>query len=87
MELFFTQFFLENLWEKMILVNKYYKNKKGKRWVIYNEVNASKITSDWFSWMHNQTNIVPLKIKRKNLLGKNPIKKIRQVQKNHLKQI
>ena len=40
--------------------NKYYQNKKGKRWVIYNgEINASKITSDWFSWIHHTTNKLP----------------------------
>ena len=33
--------------------NKYYQNSKGKRWVIYNgEINASKIESDWYQWMH-----------------------------------
>ena len=40
--------------------NKYYQNKKGKRWVIYNgEINASKITSDWFSWIHHTINTAP----------------------------
>ena len=40
--------------------NKYYQNKKGKRWVIYNgEINASKITSDWFSWIHYTVNTIP----------------------------
>ena len=40
--------------------NKYYQNKKGKRWVIYNgEINASKITSDWFSWIHHTVNNIP----------------------------
>ena len=44
--------------------NKYYQNNKGKRWVIYNgEINASKIESDWYQWMHYQTNINPLKTK------------------------
>ena len=33
--------------------NKYYQTKKGKRFVIYNgEVDASKISDDWYSWMH-----------------------------------
>ena len=33
--------------------NKYYQNKSGKRWVIYNgEVDASKIPQEWYSWMH-----------------------------------
>ena len=40
--------------------NKYYKNKKGKRWVIYNgEINASKIESDWYSWIHYQSDSNP----------------------------
>ncbi len=33
--------------------NKYYESKKGKRWVIYNdEIDASKIPVEWYSWMH-----------------------------------
>tara|TARA_Y100000590_G_scaffold371828_1_gene434450 strand:+ start:18 stop:377 length:360 start_codon:yes stop_codon:yes gene_type:complete len=33
--------------------NKYYQSKKGKRWVIFNdEVDASKISDEWYSWMH-----------------------------------
>ena len=37
--------------------NKYYKNKSGKRWVIYNgEIDASKIPGDWYSWMHYTNN-------------------------------
>ena len=33
--------------------NKYYESKNGKRWVIYkNEVEASKITAEWYSWIH-----------------------------------
>ena len=33
--------------------NKYYENKNGKRWVIYNgEIEASKIPDEWYSWMH-----------------------------------
>ena len=44
--------------------NKYYQNSKGKRWVIYNgEINASKIESDWYQWMHYQTNSDPLNTK------------------------
>tara|TARA_Y100001970_G_C14060270_1_gene763803 strand:- start:541 stop:900 length:360 start_codon:yes stop_codon:yes gene_type:complete len=41
--------------------NKYYENKKnGKRWVIYNgEIDASKITSDWYSWIHHTVNQKP----------------------------
>ena len=37
--------------------NKYYQNKKGRRWVIYNgEVEASKIPNEWYSWMHYMNN-------------------------------
>ncbi len=40
--------------------NKYYKDRKDKRWVIYKgEINASKINSDWYSWIHYQTNTPP----------------------------
>ena len=34
--------------------NKYYENKKNQRWVIYKDnIEASKITSEWFLWMHH----------------------------------
>jgi NADH:ubiquinone oxidoreductase subunit len=37
--------------------NKYYESKSGKRWVIYNdEIDASKIPNEWFSWMHFTNN-------------------------------
>ena len=37
--------------------NKYYNNKKGKRWVIYGgEIDATKIPDDWYSWMHYTKN-------------------------------
>ena len=37
--------------------NKYYESKKGKRWVIYaNEIDASKIPVEWYSWIHFMTN-------------------------------
>jgi len=33
--------------------NKYYESKKGKRWVIYSdEIDASKIPVEWYSWIH-----------------------------------
>ena len=33
--------------------NKYYQSKKGKRWVIYkDEIDASKIPNEWYSWIH-----------------------------------
>jgi NADH:ubiquinone oxidoreductase subunit len=37
--------------------NKYYESKSGKRWVIYNdEIDASKIPNEWYSWMHFTNN-------------------------------
>ena len=37
--------------------NKYYENKKGERWVIYaNEIDASKIPVEWYSWIHHMPN-------------------------------
>ncbi len=40
--------------------NKYYKNKKDDRWVIYSkDIEATKITSDWFLWMHHTVNEIP----------------------------
>ena len=33
--------------------NKYDESKSGKRWIIYkDEVNASKIPVEWYSWIH-----------------------------------
>ena len=40
--------------------NKYYKSKKDERWVIYSSsVEATKITSEWFLWIHHTINKVP----------------------------
>ena len=37
--------------------NKYYQSKMGKRWVIYaNEIDASKIPIEWYSWIHFMPN-------------------------------
>ena len=42
--------------------NKYYENKKGKRWVIYNgEIDASKIPVEWYSWIHFTQNKIEKK--------------------------
>jgi len=33
--------------------NKYYEGKSGKRWIIYkDEIDASKIPIEWYSWIH-----------------------------------
>tara|TARA_B100000427_G_scaffold249603_1_gene212770 strand:+ start:478 stop:837 length:360 start_codon:yes stop_codon:yes gene_type:complete len=40
--------------------NKYYKSKKDERWVVYsNNVEASRITSDWYLWIHHTVNEIP----------------------------
>ncbi len=40
--------------------NRYYKNKKNERWVIYsNDVEATKITSEWYLWMHHTIDKIP----------------------------
>ena len=68
-------FFFGKLVGEDELGNKYYQNKKGKRWVIYNgEVEASKIPNDWYSWMHHTNN----KIENSHNLKKY------KWQKNHL---
>ena len=37
--------------------NKYFESKNGKRWVIYsNEVDATNIPIEWYSWMHFMKN-------------------------------
>ena len=49
--------FFGKLVGKDIFGNKYYQNNSGKRWIIYkDEVDASKIPNEWFSWMHFMTN-------------------------------
>ena len=40
--------------------NKYYQSKSNERWVIYsNNVEATKITSNWFLWMHHTIDKIP----------------------------
>ena len=40
--------------------NKYYKNKNDDRWVIYSsEIEATKITADWYLWMHHTIDKIP----------------------------
>ena len=42
------------------LGNKYYKNKQDERWVIYSSnIEATKITSNWFLWMHHTIDKIP----------------------------
>ena len=40
--------------------NKYYKSAKDERWVVYaNNIEATKITSDWYLWMHHTIDKIP----------------------------
>ena len=40
--------------------NKYYKSKNDKRWVIYaKNIEATKITSDWYLWIHHTIDKIP----------------------------
>ena len=42
------------------LGNKYYKNKNNERWVIYHKnIEATKITSDWYLWIHHTIDKIP----------------------------
>ena len=50
--------------------NKYYKNKDDERWVIYYIIEATKITSDWYLWMHHTIDKIPDKKKIKYLWQK-----------------
>tara|TARA_Y100001958_G_C21021330_1_gene397734 strand:- start:19 stop:375 length:357 start_codon:yes stop_codon:yes gene_type:complete len=55
--------------------NKYYQNKTGKRWVIYNgEINASKITSDWYSWIHGISKDIPINLEQNKFSWQKPHK-------------
>ncbi len=46
--------------------NKYYKNKRDERWVVYSkEIEATKITSDWYLWIHHTIDKIPLKDDKK----------------------
>ena len=48
------------------LGNRYYKSKKDERWVIYSDnIEATKITSDWFMWMHHTIDKIPDNYERK----------------------
>ena len=40
--------------------NRYYKSKKDERWVIYSKnIEATKITSDWYLWIHHTIDKIP----------------------------
>ena len=40
--------------------NRYYQSKKKERWVVYsNKIEATKITSEWYLWMHHTIDKIP----------------------------
>tara|TARA_B110000014_G_C19561417_1_gene299596 strand:+ start:99 stop:470 length:372 start_codon:yes stop_codon:yes gene_type:complete len=40
--------------------NRYYESKKGNRWVVYKkDIEASKISSEWYLWIHHTNNKDP----------------------------
>jgi NADH:ubiquinone oxidoreductase subunit len=52
--------------------NKYYKSKKNERWVIYSgNIEATKITADWYMWMHHTIDKIPIKDNKKYIWQKN----------------
>ena len=41
-------------------INRYYQSKKNERWVIYSSnIEATKITSDWYLWIHHTIDKIP----------------------------
>ena len=57
---FIKTFFTGKLVGKDDYGNKYYKNKNDERWVIYSsEIEATKITTDWYLWMHHTIDKIP----------------------------
>ena len=72
LEHFLKTLFFGKLVGKDEFGNKYYKNKQDERWVVYsNNIEATKITSDWFMWMHHTIDKVPDNSEKKYSWQKN----------------
>ena len=68
---FFYTLFNGKLIGKDEFGNKYYSNKKGKRWVIYNsEAESSKIPPEWHLWIHFLVQTTPTNKEKKIFLAK-----------------
>ena len=53
------------------LGNKYYKNKLDERWVIYTDtIEATRISSSWFMWIHHTIDKIPEQNEKKYLWQK-----------------
>jgi NADH:ubiquinone oxidoreductase subunit len=47
--------------------NKYYTSKQNERWVVYSKnIEATKITSDWYLWIHHTIDKLPDKKEKKH---------------------
>ena len=67
--------------------NKYYRNKKDERWVVYaDKIEATKITSNWYLWMHHTIDKIPDEKNDKKYSGKKAILKIKQALKKVINQ-
>ena len=74
--------------------NKYYRSKKGERWVIYsNIIESTKITNEWYLWMHHTIKDVPnkntdkylwQKDHRENLSGTKEAYTPKRIKKNNI---
>jgi len=73
--------------------NKYYKSKLDERWVVYSkDIEATKITSDWYLWMHHTVDDLPKDIKKyswqkshsENLTGSENSYKPNKIVKNNI---
>ncbi len=63
---FLKTIFLGRLVGKDKYGNKYYQSKKNERWVIYSKtIEATKITSDWYLWMHHTIDKIPSENEKK----------------------
>tara|TARA_B100000965_G_scaffold225529_1_gene188766 strand:- start:7323 stop:7673 length:351 start_codon:yes stop_codon:yes gene_type:complete len=68
---FLKTLFFGKLVGKDELGNKYYKDNQDKRWVIYsNNIEATKITSDWFMWIHHTVDKIPNQNEKKYIWQK-----------------
>ena len=68
--------------------NKYYQSKKNERWVVYaNNIEASKITTDWYLWIHHTIDKIPDNKDNKYSWQKKhqEIKQVQKIATNRLK--
>ena len=76
-------------------INYFNKNKKNERWVIYSkDIEATKITADWYLWIHHTTNTIPDRkftrfkwqknhLENKIVIAQNLYEKVLKIYPNH----